>query len=557
MIRKRPLRLAGAVLLAGGLAVAPAPASADPAAVDFTPASRTGGARVAAAGPADRADVTGDGVPDIVVATTARQFTNSPDPTAPSETGGSLYVIPGGSPLPTGTPAAVVDQIHPYALDTADVGEDFGSQIVTGDFNGDRRADVAIGNPKEAVSSIAAAGAVTVYYGQSTAPYLGLTPNGVNYITQNSGNLPGNAETNDYFGASLTTGDFNGDGYADLAAGAPGESIGSAGSAGAVWVMYGGANGLRVDNSVAFDQSNSAISGNPEKNDHFGSSLAAGPIAGADARDDLVILTEGEDITGTTGAEGSVYVLKGTASGVTATGSTVAGVDTIKTGGNFRSVAVGRFRSGGTADVVVYADQVRGAPSRSGALVVLTGGTAGINGSNSTTISQSPPNAQDVAEADDRFGAALAVGDVDGDGTEDLAVGVPGEDTGGGTDEGAVHVFLGGSSGLSSAVDLFFTENHPLIAANGQLSETFGSAVRFLDVTNDGRAELVVTAPHEDSAYETGAMFVLGLARTSGSLALTSATKLTRTSLGGISPYGFGWPVAGGAVPPNTLPNTP
>ncbi|WP_203862641.1 FG-GAP repeat protein [Plantactinospora mayteni] len=490
------------------------------------------------------------------MATTARNFFGQ-NPAAPDEYRGSVYVIPGGATLPS-KPPGLLHQNSPNVLDQPEVEDEFAAQVVTGDFNGDRRADVVIGNPTESVDGVAKAGALTVLYGQSTAPYLGLIPNGANFITQNSGTIPGTVEAGDFFGASLTTGDFNGDGYADVAAGAPGEGVTVSGStfgaAGAVWVLYGGAAGVRIDNSVLFSQASTDISGNPEKNDHFGSSLAAGDITG-DGRDDLVINVEGENITGTTGAEGSVYVLKGSATGVTATGSTVVGVDTINVSGHLNTVAVGRFHGGSNADVVVYADRVKNGATDAGALVVLRGGSGGISATNVTLINQNSPNVSDGAEAGDKFGAALSVGDVDGDGADDLAVGVPGEDAGGGIGQGAVHVFLGGPSGLDSALDLFFTENHALIAANGQFDEQFGAAVRFLDVSNDGKPELLVTAPHEDWAYENGTMFVLGLARTSSSVALTGSTKLTRAVLGNISAYGPGAPIAGGVVPPVALPN--
>ena len=52
------------------------------------------------------------------------------------------------------------------------------------------------------------------------------------------------AEAGDQFGAVLTTGDFNGDGYADLAVGVPGEDVGSISDAGAVHVLYGSVSGL-------------------------------------------------------------------------------------------------------------------------------------------------------------------------------------------------------------------------------------------------------------------------------------------------------------------------
>ncbi|WP_213455506.1 FG-GAP repeat protein [Rhizomonospora bruguierae] len=516
-------------------------------------ASPSGPAATAAAGPAARADVTGDGIPDIVVASTARKSGGFTDPSAPDETGGSVYVIPGGSTVP-GAPVSLIDQGDSVVVGSPEADDNFGMQIVTGDFNGDRRADVAIGNPAESIGTKLNAGAVTVLYGQPTAPYLGLIPNGTNWITQDTGNLPGSVEAKDYFGAALTTGDFNGDGYADLAIGAPGEAIGKVGSAGAVWVLYGGSYGLRTDNAVAYNESSAAIPGVEEKNDHFGSSLAAGDITG-DGRDDLVINVAGETVSGTTGAAGCLVLLKGSASGVTTSGVTNVCVPQINIGGHINTVAVGRFHGGSNADVVLYADQAKGAPTSSGALVVLRGSSGGISANNLMMITQNSPGVSDVAEAGDLFGAALSVGDINGDGADDLAVGAPGEDTGAGANEGAVQVFLGGPSGLTSGLDLFLTENHPMINATGQFSEGFGSAVRLLDVTNDGKPELLVTAPFEDFSYNTGTMFVLDLQATSSSITLTGCTTLTRDALGTVSAYGPGAPIAGGVIPPENLPN--
>ena len=52
------------------------------------------------------------------------------------------------------------------------------------------------------------------------------------------------AEKGDAFGASVEAGDFNGDGFADMAVGIRAEDVGTVGEAGAVAVLYGSPSGL-------------------------------------------------------------------------------------------------------------------------------------------------------------------------------------------------------------------------------------------------------------------------------------------------------------------------
>jgi hypothetical protein len=118
------------------------------------------------------------------------------------------------------------------------------------DFNNDGFADLAVGAFLEDVGSIVNAGAVNVLYGG--AP--GLTGSGSQFFTQNTPGVGGNAEEGDTFGSALAAGDFNHDGFADLAVGARGESVGTAIGAGAVNVLYGGAPGLTGSGSQLFTQ---------------------------------------------------------------------------------------------------------------------------------------------------------------------------------------------------------------------------------------------------------------------------------------------------------------
>ena len=91
------------------------------------------------------------------------------------------------------------------------------------------------------------AGAINVLYGSAA----GLVEGSGSFWHQNS-NIRSTAvgdtvEAGDGFGASPTTGDFNGDAYEDLAVGAPGESAGATANAGAVNILYGMRAACSVD----------------------------------------------------------------------------------------------------------------------------------------------------------------------------------------------------------------------------------------------------------------------------------------------------------------------
>jgi FG-GAP repeat len=131
------------------------------------------------------------------------------------------------------------------------------------DFNQDGFADLAVGAAFEAVGSLGQAGVVTVLYGTAN----GTSGTGSQQFTQ----VAGATEAGDLFGSALASGDFNQDGFADLAASAPGEDVGSTPDAGAVSVLYGSAAGLTVTGGRLFTQAGGAI----EREDRFGTALAS------------------------------------------------------------------------------------------------------------------------------------------------------------------------------------------------------------------------------------------------------------------------------------------
>src|SRR6185369_9574125 len=123
------------------------------------------------------------------------------------------------------------------------------SGIAKGDFNNEGFADLAIGEPGATVGGKDAAGDVIVIYGSAN----GLTINTSSVPGRQlwyEGRVPGTAEAGDLFGSALASGDFNGDGFSDLAIGVPGESTTKGGThGGAVIIIYGSATGLTTTDS--------------------------------------------------------------------------------------------------------------------------------------------------------------------------------------------------------------------------------------------------------------------------------------------------------------------
>ncbi|MGQ0593065.1 MAG: FG-GAP repeat protein [Gammaproteobacteria bacterium] len=119
-------------------------------------------------------------------------------------------------------------------------------------------------------------------------------------------------------------------------------------------------------------------------------------------------------------------------------------------------------------------------------------------------------------EAGDRFGAALAVGHIDGGSTSDLVIGVPGEDDGLDTqDSGAIHVLFGSlGGGLTTSNSRTFDQQlaaafEDNVTAN-ETGDQFGAAVSVAGIDDDFPDEVAAGAPGEDiTVNDAGAVYVL------------------------------------------------
>jgi FG-GAP repeat protein len=328
----------------------------------------------------------------------------------------------------------------------------FGWSLGSGDFDGDGFADLAVGVAGEWVGEIVNAGAMNVLYGSAG----GLIATGSQFWHQDSTGVAGKAEEPDFFGSSVTAGDFNGDGLSDVAIRVPGEAVGAIGEAGAVNVLYGSPTGLTATGDQLWHQGSPGVAGTPEFDDEFGVALAAANV-GKSAHDDLAVGVLYEDI-GAIGDAGAVNVLYGSPNGLTATG-----------------------------------DQL---------------------------WHQGSPGVEGRVESGDYFGSSLAAVNFGKSSDDDLAVGVPGEDVGAIGEAGAVNVLYGSSTGLTSTDDQLWHQNSADVIDQSEAGDLLGLALVAADFGNSSQADLVIGVPYEgiETILESGAVNVLygsepGLAR--------------------------------------------
>jgi len=422
-------------------------------------------------------DVNGDGHADVIVGATI--WDNVTPAVLPE---GAAFVFHGSSSGITATTTAQADS----RLEGNVMGVYAGSDVAgLGDVNGDGYDDVAIGIHELTHPEIGEGG-IAILFGSSS----GVASNpGVPLDVAANALLEGNLAN-----ANLTkaagAGDVNGDGYSDVVVGFHqwGDSVAHAGE-GLVAVFHGSSTGIEpnasTDLAIAAD---TAIQGNPNPHRQitFGRTVSGGADLNGDGFAD--IMAGSPNFSDSHNNEGGVFVFYGGDGGISSSetdpveqiADVVVDGDMADTVFGYDPALAGDVNGDGFDDLVVPSRGYSSPDTDEGAVFIYHGGAE--------MLAEEPDDHHDETVADTWLGFAVAsVGDLNGDGYSDFAVGAPLYD-GSSLSEGKVHVFFGSSSPSLTVPDWTFEGQY-------WMGETGASVASAGDLNGDGYGDLAIGTP--------------------------------------------------------------
>ena len=264
-------------------------------------------------------------------------------------------------------------------------------------------------------------------------------------IASGVGGFAGVLDDGDRFGSAIANiGDLNSDGITDIAVGVELDDDDGT-NRGAVWILFMNDDGT-VSSEQKISSSQGSFGGGLDDNDMFGSSIARISDLNGDGISELAVGASGDDDGGT--ERGALWILFMNASGTVTTEQKISQTSglfdgSLGDGDEFGSAvsSLGDIDNDGYDDIVVGAKFSDDGGADRGAVWILF---LDIDGKviSFTKISDLSGGFNGTLRNDDQFGNAITgVGDLNGDGFEDLVVTASG-DEGNGVDRGALWILF-------------------------------------------------------------------------------------------------------------------
>ncbi len=440
-------------------------------------------------------DLNGDGYEDLVISAPSY-----------SSNAGRVYVYYSKNTFIT-TPASATSA--DLILTSESAGSYFGFSPVLGDINGDGYADLAVGAFNFPPTN---SGKAYFFYSSGT--------NGIG-----TGTLSGSTAStsilglaaNDSLGVSISLGDVNGDGYADAFIGATGINSG--------YIFHSSGNtGLSLTTPSSANRTLTGVA-----NSGFSYFSRIADITG-DGFADLIVTAPNHLASGgppTFRGKAHFYYSLGTSGIPAADNANLTGaMDSDALG----AIAVGDVNGDGILDVAI------GAHGGSGSGYVCIFHSTGTGGIGSGVLTTGSANTLITAQtANDKFGGFISMGDVNGDGYMDLAIGAYAYP--GGANTGRIYIFQSaGSTGYGTGSIGGGTANRILTGITG--NDSFGNYSMLRDANGDGFADVWISAPGYNGGANQGRIYVFHSNGTQISATTTSSANTTIDGEAGAHQYG-------------------